>query len=342
MELYHFLMNSSTISDDIKQGIEMLVDGKMPVFANNKESLGEIRDYLSETLDPLVFTLSPHLMTGDFAKAHEEILGGVPLTQLGIEFPMSQTTGFADCYLVSKTGERLGISSKGGKGANASAKNIWDVLKASEKNNKSLHRKYSDAVKIIETIANNSSLEGPLLLGKDLKIITDAQAKEITTHITNSERNFSKLSKWAQKYLESYETTKPEGWNYGYWLLAALAKKVSEKINSDSGFGKAFVAFLNNSSIIQIYAKATTKGNDVVFTGFDAIYPAKFEGKVRIESGKTYSASGIKGRYTFSFNKSEAADVKDMAPKTNFATGKTRTMLSPKEAPPKQSRAKRK
>lgn len=341
MELYHYLMSSSDIGDDIKAGIEMLVDGKMPVFAGNKDNLGEIRDYLSETLDPLVVTLAPNLLTGAFDKAHEEILDNIPLTQLGVEFPMSQTSGFADCYLTTKTGERLGISSKGGKGANASAKNIWDVLKTSEKKNKALHKKYSEAVKIIETIANTSSLDGPIILGKDLGLINEAQAKEIKTHINNSERKFQNLSKWAQKYIESYDTTKPEGWNYGYWLLAALAKKVGEKINGNANFGKAFVAFLNNSNIIQIYAKATTKGNDVVFTGFDAIYPAKFDGRVKIESGKTYSASGIKGRYTFSFNKSEAADVADIEPRSSFATGKTRTMLSKPEPKPVKPRAKR-
>lgn len=341
LELYHYLNSNDTVSDDIKQGIEMLVGGEMPVFANNKDNLGEIRDYLSEILDPLVVTMAPNLLSGQFEIAHKEILDSAPLNQLKIEFPMSQTTGFADCYLVSKSGERLGISSKGGKGANASAKNIWDVLKASEQKNKSLHRKYSNAVKVIDSIANTSSLEGPIKLGLDLDIINQKQAKEIRDHINNSERNHSKLSKWAQGYLDSYETTKPEGWNYGYWLLAALAKKVSEKINNDKNFGKAFVAFLNNSNIIQIYAKASAKGNDVVFNAFDAIYPAKFDGKVRIESGKTYSASGIKGRFTFSFNKSEAADVVDTGPKSNFATGKTRTMLSPKEKPKVKTRAKR-
>jgi len=43
-------------------------------------------------------------------------------------------------------------------------------------------------------------------------------------------------------------------------------------------------------------------GNDVHITEFNAIYPAKFNGNVKLSHGKVYYATGIKGKYVFKFD----------------------------------------
>jgi hypothetical protein len=297
------LTANQALSENIRNGLGMLADGKLPVFVGERENLESIRDYLGETLQAAAVTTHPELVGGDLEEARIKILGGNDWTRCSIEFPMSQTSNLVDSVITAPSGEQVGLSSKGGKGSDASAKNLYEALEKMEPSVKAkLTKKYALAAKVINMIATNGQLDGPLVLGMDLGLITEDNATEIKNHIKNHEVNPRKLSPWARQYTKLYATKEPAGWNFGYWLLANLAKECSRVVNADPNFGKGCIQFLNNSSLIQIYTSVGVKGNDVSVTSLKAIYPPKFTGTIVLNGAKMYNARGIIGRFGFGFN----------------------------------------
>jgi len=297
------LTANPALSQSIKDGLAMLATGKLPTFVGERENLESIRDYLGEVLQAATVTTQPKLITGDLEAARKKILGGNDWTTCSIEFPMSQTSTLVDSFITAPTGEQVGLSSKGGKGSDASAKNLYDALQKMEPKVKAkLSKKYPLAADVIITIAENTSLEGPLILGIKLGLISEDNAVEIRAHNKNHQINPRKLSPWAKEFTKLYATKEPKGWNYGFWLLANLAKECSRVVNADPSFGAGCIQFLNNSSLIQMYTTVGVKGDAVSVTGLRAVYPPKFTGTIVLNGAKMYNASRIVGRFGFGFN----------------------------------------
>jgi hypothetical protein len=297
------LMANQSLSESIRNGLGMLADGKLPTFEGERENLESIRDYLGEVLQAAAVTTHPELVGGELEAARQAILGGNDWTTCSVEFPMSQTSNLVDSIITAPTGEQVGLSSKGGKGSDASAKNLYDALqKMDPKVKAKLAKKYPLSVKVVNLIAENTSLEGPLVLGLDLGLITEGNATEIRAHIKNHQVDINKLSSWAKKFTKLYATKEPAGWNYGFWLLANLAKECSRVVNADPTFGAGCIQFLNNSSLIQIYTSVGVKGDAVSISGLRAVYPPKFTGTIALNGAKMYNARGIIGRFGFGFN----------------------------------------
>lgn len=297
------LIANQSLSENIRNGLGMLAAGKLPSFSGERENLESIRDYLGEVLQAATVTTHPELVGGQLEEARLAILGGNDWASCSIEFPMSQTSTLVDSVITSPSGEQVGLSSKGGKGSDASAKNLYDALqKMDPKVKAKLAKKYPLSVKVVNMIAENTALEGPLVLGINLGLITEENAVEIRAHIKNHQVNVRKLSPWAKGFTKLYATKEPAGWNYGYWLLANLAKECSRVANADPAFGAGCIQFLNNSSLIQIYTSVGVKGDAVSVTGLRAVYPPKFTGTIALNGGKMYNARGIIGRFGFGFN----------------------------------------
>ena len=83
--------------------------------------------------------------------------------------------------------------------------------------------------------------------------------------------------------------------------MAQVAKDVCDVVNGDPKFGKACLEFLNSSPIIQLYMHTKVQGNDVKVIKFDALYPPNFNGTVRLDAGKTFSAVGMSGKFSFAY-----------------------------------------
>lgn len=297
------LMSNQSLSENIKAGLSMLDSGKLPVFAGERENLESIRDYLGEVLQAATVTTHPELVSGQLEDARKAILGGNSWTDCSIEFPLSQTSTMVDSIITSPTGEQVGLSSKGGKGADASAKNLYDALQKMDPAVKSkLAKKYPLSTEVVNLIAQNTSLEGPLVLGIKLGLITQENAVEVRTHIKNHQTDVSKLSPWAKQFTKLYKTKEPAGWNYGFWLLANLSKECARIVNSDPSFSVGCIQILNNSSLIQIYTSVGTSGDAVSITGLRAVYPPKFTGSIVLNGRKMYNARGIVGRFGFGYD----------------------------------------
>jgi hypothetical protein len=127
-ELVQSLISSPSLNNHIKEGIQQLSSGQLPIFKDEKENFEAIRDFLGETLQVIAITNSPQLVTGQLEVARSKIMGSIQWKDCSIEFPRNQNYGLVDSLITAPSGEQIGISSKGGSGANASIKNIYDSL----------------------------------------------------------------------------------------------------------------------------------------------------------------------------------------------------------------------
>jgi len=303
----------STITDEnILAGLHDLKAGRMPlVFPNSKDQLEVIRDYFCENLHPIAIT-KKGMVTGDVALAEKSLIPGETFKQCKIQFIMSDIGGLYDSFMVSPSGVEFGISSKGGSGANASVKNLYAAMEIGLAAQPKLQKKHAKFIKVINTINDNSAVEGPLRLAVGYNIINE----EDIAKIINAEKSNKKDTKGLSKHLvdmykdhmsspATQKSIDKPGFNSGRVLVAKIAQLVAEKINNDPAdyFNKGATEFLNFSSIIQIYTQAKVVGEDVHIYEFKAIYPPKFEGRVELDPGKTYMTTGNKGKFTFEFKK---------------------------------------
>lgn len=308
VELLNYLISMPDLSNSIKQGLAMIGQGKMPVFLGEEDNLPTIRDNLGEIVQILCLTHGL-IDSPDAEKARKDVLLDADFSECSIEFPEGETSGLVDSYLYAN-GRKLGISSKGNKGANASMKNLTDTLNTNPTVMKKVKKKFPLTTEVLDIINNYSAKEGPLRLALRLKLINQKNAKEVIDLMANRVIKENMLSDWAKSYVKKYNAEKKAGWNYGNWILAAIAKQVSDNLNSNSEFNQGCLTILNNASIIQLYTNAVIKSGDVVFNSFRVVYPPKFTGNVYMDAGKNYFATDQKGKLSFGFSKPKEEPAK--------------------------------
>jgi hypothetical protein len=294
----------------IVPGMTQLVDQQVfPTFENAGEMASAIRDDLGETIGPIAL-IQGMITSGGAEATRKDILGNNgSFAGSAINFPASKINGLVDSYLLHPSGIQIGISSKGEKGATASAKNIADgVTTAREKGMDKLLDQYAEQVQVIERVAKLPSRDLPLVLGQEQGLITKQQAAEILKLIDQGAKDINQVTmspgdrQVLQDLMDQYNPKKDNvKYNVGYHILAVLAKKVTESINSDPVFGEACLKFLNTSPIIQLHMNTSGK-QDLKVTGFQSKYPPDFKGTVGLDASKVYAATGTNGRVTFSYN----------------------------------------
>jgi hypothetical protein len=293
---------SSKLNPDVNQGLSMLSSGTLPaIFTGQKASLEAIRDHLGEIIQPIA--LMNGIVGGDADKAAMEVLGA-PFSECKVVWPQGKTHGLIDSYFVGPNGRTLGVSSKGDKGANASVQNISKAIEEARTKEPSLIKKHAKIIELINVINERSAKEGPVALGYVLGLVDQYQANEIMELVNVPSKRPKMLSQASRELMSTFnpDTNHPQ-YSVGLALLAALAKRVCDTMNSMPGFGTACLDFLNQAALIQVYTDAKAVGDDVHITGFRSVYPPNFSGSVVLTSGKTYYASGIKGKFTFDYRK---------------------------------------
>lgn len=283
----------------IIEGLTMAAAGKMPIFKDMKDREPEVRDFLGEIVQPIA--IMSGLVKGDIDKARQEILG-VPFADCQVNWPQSRSHNLVDSIFTNpSTGATLGISTKGNKGANASVNNIYAaIVKAQNQKNTKLLKAHPTTVKIVTDLATKTSIKGPIEMAVEYRLITKRLANEILDLIRITKVNTRGLSPEAKNLFSMYGSrSSSPGFNIGYVLVSNTAKMLAEKINNDPNFGKGCLAFLNQSSIVQIYTTTGINGNDVIFNGFRSVYPPNFSGTILVDAGKNYTSTDIKGKMTF-------------------------------------------
>jgi len=240
---------------------------------------------------------------GQAEDARRDLAQGADWKDLQIFWPQSMNYNLMDSIFIAPDGKQIGISSKGGVGASASAKNLYDSLQKN-KDNQALMDNVKFTAKVVTTIAEKSAKDAPFALGEEFNISTPGLKIEVEEYIRTGKKDFNDISDEAKKLAEGYRfDSSVQGFNTGYALTSALAKRVAMEVNKNPEFSKGAIALLNTASIIQLYTKVGKKENDVVVTGYDAVYPPNFTGTIGLDGGKNYYSARIGGKFSFKFLK---------------------------------------
>lgn len=271
------------------------------------------RDYFCEILHPIALQVGRFTGNGD--EAARRFLNGSFKDTL-ITFDESVTAGLSDSLLTTKDGKKqLAVSSKGGKGAKASAKNLFDKVKTLEETQagRELIKDYAEEVDILRNIVSQGQNGSPLYLGVKFDIINEAEAKQIQYLRGNAPVNLNdeaeikklNLTSRLKTLIKGRVTKTPEATNLYYHLIAAVAFKAADKVNDSTNFSKAAVTILNNGAFIQVYTVAKESKNEWSLDEFNAVYPSETIKGVYLSAAKTYSSKQIKGNFTFLIDKGQ-------------------------------------
>lgn len=270
-------------------------------------SFSAFRDYFCEILQPMA--LQKGLYTGNAGEAAETFLDGTFEDTL-ISFDQSKTAGLSDSILTNPMGKSVKISSKGGKGATASASNLVNSINELQQTNagRKLLKKYNDVIDMLRDIQAAGQHNAPLMLGIKMNIIDQDDAKQVrqlknTRPIDLNNLESMDISDNLKKLAKERPTNNPENTSLYYHLIAAIAHKAAEKVNDTTNFSKAAADILNNGALVQVYTKAKESKGNWTLENFDTVYPGESIKGVWLSAGKTYYSTDIKGNFTFKIDK---------------------------------------
>jgi len=63
------------------------------------------------------------------------------------------------------------------------------------------------------------------------------------------------------------------------------------------------MAFMQQSSIVQVYTNITQNDNSVSVSDFNSVYPPKFDGRILVNGSKNYASTKIFGKLAFKMPK---------------------------------------
>ena len=118
-------------------------------------------------------------------------------------------------------------------------------------------------------------------------------------------------SKKLQALIAGRNTDRPDAVNLYFHSIAAVAHKVAEYVNTNTNFGQAASEILNNGALIQVYTKASEKGDQWTLDDFNTKWPSDTVTGVSFSASKTYYSTGIKGNFTFKILRNGAKDIDD-------------------------------
>ena len=286
---------------------QVATNGGYPITVKAPEGLSftGFRDYFCEILQPMALQTGNY--KGNAAEAAQVFFGVPSFEGSTISFDTSKNAGLSDSVLELPDGRYVKVSSKGEKGADASVKNLLNEVENVQ--NTELLEKYSEVIELIETMQTSGQAGAPLVLGVKYGIINEADAEfikslkkirpiplestnDITVNGMNPSKNIINLAM-------GRKTKRPEAVSLYYHLIAAVAHKVAEKINTNTNFGQAASEILNNGALVQVYTNAKQTGDTWVLDAFRSVYPSKAVTGVVLSAGKNYSSTEIKGNFTF-------------------------------------------
>ena len=281
----------------------------MTFDAPSDESFTGFRDYFCEILQPIALQRGQY--TGNAGEAAEIFLGGTFEGTL-ISFDDSKTAGLSDSIMTNSEGKSIKVSTKGGKGATASTKNLIDSVNELQEteNGRKLIAKYEDTIEIMREIQKRGQAGAPLYLGVKYDIIDEDDARTIMSMKNDAPIRLDQvddldLSPALVKLAKGRGTDNPEKVNLYYHLIAAIAHKAADEVNEKTDFSKAAADILNNGALVQVYTKAKEGKGQWTLSEFNTVYPGDSIKGVYLSAGKTYYSTGIKGNYTFKIDKGQ-------------------------------------
>lgn len=287
-------------------------------------SFSGFRDYFCEILQPIAILKGQY--TGNAGEAAEIFLGGSFKGTL-ISFDDSKNAGLSDSIISTKDGRSVKISSKGGKGATASTRNLLDSIEELSQvpAGKKLLNKYKDIIELLREVQAKGQAGAPLYLGVKFDIIDENEAEQIRKLKQKGPMNLKDikrlgLSNNLVNLALERKTDTPEKVNMYYHLVAAVAYKAATAVNAKTNFSKAAAEILNNGALVQVYTKAKEGKGKWTLDEFQTVYPGESIKGVYFSAAKTYMSTAIKGNFTFKIDKGTGISKDDEAVATTKQT----------------------
>jgi len=268
-------------------------------------NLSAFQDYFCELLQPIALMSGQY--DGEAGKVEAQFLGDETYELCSINFGKSKTEGLSDSIMVSPSGRRVKVSTKGGGGAPASSKNILDAYNELQKTPEGMKqmRKVGDTIDIINTIVQEGQSRAPLVLGIKYKIINENDAYLIATLKGKAPvplETINKVPNVSKTIIDlgtSRTTRNDQSVDLYHHLIAAVAHKVAAYVNEHTSFTKDASLILNHSALVQVYTTVTAKGDQWTLNKFNSKWPGSAVSEVVLDATKNYMSTQIKGNFTF-------------------------------------------
>ena len=271
------------------------------------------RDYFCEMLQPIVL-IRGIPVRGNAGKAAEVFMDG-SFEDCVVSFNQSVSGTLYDSLLINPAGKQIKLSSKGAKGAMASSVNLLKSVRELEAAGMTQFREqYAETVRILEILDRGDHNSGPLELAIDLGMITQAEAKQVMDlKKYTGDPNFDidrvpGLSANLKKIYHERTAEDPGKIIPINHMVASIAYKVCNEINTKTDFSEAAADILNNSAFVQMYTEAKKGRDEFIIQGFNTVWPSKLFTEVTLEAQKSYSStSSSGGKLVFNINKEPKA-----------------------------------
>ena len=301
-------------SDEYNAALIIADATQFPVLvpAGNMDFKG-FRDYFCEMLQPCVL-INGAPVKGNAAKAAEVFMGQNGFADCVVSFNQNVSGTLYDSLLVNPAGKQIKLSSKGAKGAMASVINLLKSARELEDAGLgNIVAPYQEIINILEVIDRGDHNSGPLNLAIEQKMITPDEAQQVMTlkqyagqpGFDIDDTDLSDNLKKIYKERTAEDPSKIVPLNH---MVASIAYKVCNEINTATNFSEAAADILNNSAFVQMYTDAKQKGDQFIIEGFTTVWPSKLFTDVTLEAQKSYSStSSSGGKLVFNINKEPKA-----------------------------------
>mgnify|MGYP000960351115 CR=1 FL=1 len=308
---------------DVPEELKKIVPALLMAVANGEQTFipgaaehrAVIEKYVGEYAAAIAI-LTGNFTSGAYRDAEEKLLTpkGLVWSDMDLaQFPTSTTEALVDSYVLDDDQTaRVAISSKTGGGGGGAAASLLSVAKILDtaQFKPAFIKKNEEVITGIKILAENSAKEGVYKLGKLFGFVSDKDIKIIEHFGKTFNKDETLLTTNLKKLVRTYpnpenveRTIMHPNYNLGYRLLAALARKVATKLNSQNPT-RVFSEVLAKSPVIQVYAKTQKRGDALSFIDFNVVYPATFSGEILFDAESNFfSTQPPKGRMTFKMKK---------------------------------------
>jgi hypothetical protein len=277
------------------------------------------KQYFCELLQPIAF-IKGMTITGSADKGIDAYIGkNTSLASATISFNPGATGGLSDSVLTAANGKTVKISTKEGLGAMASAKNLVESLREIDgtKYGKTIRKKYTEEVRILEILDKGTHYTGPLELAKYFDLMDSDETQQIMNikakklglgeEILGQNLLSAKLEGWYQDLLTKRKNTAVVP---VHALMMIVADKVCDYVNTKTKFSDAASDILNHSAVLQVYTDASSTQSTITINGFSADYPGDAVTGVKLTFDKSYWSKGENGKITFKILKNNEKFIK--------------------------------
>lgn len=292
---------SPEINQQIKQLLQNVVSGSTTPVPGAEQYTTTYEVDLGESAAPIALATG-NFVTGSYREAEQALLAPIGLTWKSIKsvlFPGGGSNLLYDSYLRLNKTTSLKVSSKDKKGGAAAA--VTGLLKDIQENPERFadvtdKPDYQAILKIINVIASNSAITGPLELAVTFGFINSADASNIQQNLGKAIKYNPQLP-WASTagvqsaFKRKGAKFEDPAYDMGYHALAGIAELVADHLNKMPGMSDFFKAVLERSTMIQVKSSIAKSSGGAFFNSFQVIYPPVFNGVIKVVAGNNYMST---------------------------------------------------